>query len=190
MNKKKHSFVVETTNQLKSLDADYANLAPDEHEWTMWLDLETYVPKEVTKLRLHPVKSDYDYEQMFYLRSEIEEAFNITNPNEIKNLVNKIRKMANHFHGRWYMAQLDNLFIGEIGLVPFAYANTTVGSIQDVDILPSFQGNGFAADMLNLICIQALMSGMTAVCLTAKSDEWPKDWYLKYGFEKVGEVIP
>jgi predicted N-acetyltransferase YhbS len=190
MNQEKHEFIQYTNTKLNQIRSDYREDEPRDEQWTMWLELEDVALLDHSRITLRPVKSDGDYETMFLLRRDVEMAFGVTDPAKVKTLVNDIRKATNRFQARWYLAILEGVCIGEIGIIPFEFNGKKIGRLKDVDILPEFQGNGFGGEILKLICGQAKSEQYEGLCLMAKAQDWPKDWYQNFGFTKVGEILP
>ncbi|MFT6632652.1 MAG: N-acetylglutamate synthase-like GNAT family acetyltransferase [Bacteriovoracaceae bacterium] len=188
MDQEKHEFTQFTNSKLNEIRSDYNDEDLNKSEWSMWLDLTDAELLDNSRITLKPVKSDGDYEKLFLLRRDIEMAFGITNPAKVKTMINDIRKATNRFQGRWYLAVLEGVCIGEVGLIPFDFKDKKIGRLKDIDILPEFQGNGFGTEMLKLICGQAKSEQFESLCLMAPVNDWPKDWYQNFGFKKVGEI--
>jgi ribosomal protein S18 acetylase RimI-like enzyme len=102
--------------------------------------------------------------------------------------INDIRHKCEMLNGIWYRASLGEDVVGEVGIVPFTCIWGKIGRLQDVDILPEYQGRGLGRQLLIEACRLAKLQGLNALCLMAKENDWPKDWYLRYGFIKVGEI--
>lgn len=184
MDKKKQDFILYTNAQLNSC-RDEASLNQDK-EHTMWLNLNQPISRTKNRITLHPVKSDRDYEEMFLLRKNIEKEFGITDLFQIKKIVNSVRKMTNRYDGRWYLAKLEGISIGEIGLVPFNFDGEKIGRLKDINILKDFHGNGFDRELIEAISLQSIDQDYKALCLMAKETDCPKDFYSNLGFKIVG----
>jgi N-acetylglutamate synthase-like GNAT family acetyltransferase len=183
----KHEFICYSEDVIRSCEQNY-NITKSSNEWTMWLDRESFKPLLDNSIELLSVKEEKDWNDMLDLRIKIEIAFGLTNIETIKKLVNDIKVKSTKLNGQWFLLKKQNKVIGEFGLVPFTFENKTVGRIQDVDIAPEYQGNGFGNILLSYICNAAIENKYEALCLMAKADDWPKDWYFKFGFKKVGEI--
>ena len=186
-NQKKHDFVVFTDTELDKCKSPYPFVDKATHEWTMWLETKDYKLSENSRLELRSCVSDKDFDVMFDLRKKVEKAFDIEDKNIIRSFVSDIQTMKETYSGNWYLAYFNGEAVGEIGLVPFIFEGERVGRLKDVDIIPSYQGNGLGNELLKEICFRARKQSLSGLCLTADAGEWPKDWYLKFGFEKVGE---
>jgi predicted N-acetyltransferase YhbS len=100
--------------------------------------------------------------------------------------VDQIRHRRRHLVGDWFLALLDGLVAGGIGLLVFETGAGRVGRLQDVDIAPGFRGRGLGRELLWGVCEVAGNLGLEALWLRADADEWPKDWYGRFGFASVG----
>ncbi len=188
MNQELHNFVIHTDQKLDECESPYPFVDKVQHEWTMWIDEADFQSRRQSRLQLIPVLTEHDYEQMFQLRKKIEVAFGYQDEKIVRSFVKDIRLMAETYGGHWFLAKFENQFIGQIGIVPFAFRDGRIGRLKDVDILPEYQGKGFGNELLVAACAEAIKLKISALCLTADAQNWPKDWYLKFGFKKVGEV--
>ena len=186
MDQRKHDFTLYTNKLLNQCRSDYRESDPIDVEWTMWCELPEIMKPQSSRIILHSVKSDADFEKMFFLRKDVELAFGVTSPNQIKGYINDIRKMTNRLKGQLYLVLFEDVCIGEVGMIPFMHEEKKIGRLKDIDILPQFQKNGFGNELISLIMNQAKSEGYDSLCLMAKAVDWPKDWYLKLGFKQVG----
>lgn len=182
-----HHFILKTEAVIKSIETSM-NIALATHEWTMWLPQENFRTSFDNALELVEVDSEEKWQKMLEIRIDIEKEFGITDQNKIKQLVDDIRVKSHKLNGKWFLASIENKIVGEVGIIPFDFNGERVGRLQDVDIIPSEQNKGLGTQLLNEICKKALLMKLSALCLMAKSDDWPKDWYMRFGFLKAGEV--
>ncbi|MFT7433535.1 MAG: N-acetylglutamate synthase-like GNAT family acetyltransferase [Alphaproteobacteria bacterium] len=183
----KRNFVLYTEEQLKKCEADFSFDVAN-HEWTMWLELTPFKLNTSTNLTLQPILSAQDWVELFYIRKIIEKEFCVEDEALIQSFVDDIKIKSTKLNGTWFLAQKYGQTIGAIGLVPFKYNGVIVGRLQDVDISPEFQGKGYGNDILSSLCCYARKENYSALCLMAKSNDWPKDWYSNFGFVKLGET--
>jgi len=153
--------------------------------WSMWLDLSK---RKDTRLELKEVNSESLWNEMFNLRSEIEKEFGDFSSEDIKKMISAIKHQVDKNRGKWFLAYLNNKCVGEIGVIPIRVDDKVIYRLQDVDIIKSFRGQGLGHDLLNAISNMALDEGVFSLCLRAEFNDWKKDWYLRYGFQKIGEV--
>jgi len=181
-----HNFVLETEVRIQSLEACY-DVEMAQHEWTMWLPKEKYSTTSQNILDLIEVKKEEDWQEMLDIRIAIEKEFGVTDEEEVRQFVIDIKKKAHELKGKWFLVKVEDKTIGEIGIVPFNFEGKVIGRLQDVDIIPSEQGSGYGNELLVETCKKACEMKIDALCLMAKTDDWPKDWYFRFGFIKVGE---
>lgn len=154
--------------------------------WSMWMDVSKRVS---SRLKLKEVNSEPLWNEMFRLRSDIEKEFGEFESEDIDGMLSDIKIHIDEHNGKWFLAYLDNECVGEIGIIPVSNNDgVQVYRLQDVDILNSHRGQGLGSDLLNSISNIALDNKVISLCLRADADDWKKDWYLRYGFQKVGEV--
>lgn len=182
-----HSFVLQTESSIQSLEAEYTGINRCQHEWAMWLPAQNFPARSRVEIDLIPVDSEKLWGELFATRKEVEIAFQVTDEKVIQQLITDIKRKCTELGGCWYLALANGVTIGEIGVVPFAFRNLRIGRLQDVDILPKYQGRGFGNQLLAAICEQAMTAKLDGLCLMAKANDWPKDWYARFGFIKVGE---
>lgn len=144
-------------------------------------------------LRLKPVQSDADWQKMRHLRSKIEQAFGLSDPKIIGQLVEDIQRKQEALNGQWYLAFTDTSAphaVGEIGWFPVTSPLGTLGRIQDVDILPEYQGKGLGQALMTALCREAQKAQLQGLLLMALKTDWPWRWYEKLGFRVVGSTPP
>lgn len=142
----------------------------------MWMRLDEEKPLEASRLRLDRVSDEGGWAEMREARTKVESAFGAS-PKEAARMVDHIRHRQHFLNGEWYLARLDGVVVGETGLVVFETHLGRLGRLQDVDILPEFQGRGLGDALINEIMSRARSLGCDALCLRADADDWPKDWY-------------
>ncbi|MBC76106.1 MAG: hypothetical protein CME64_08825 [Halobacteriovoraceae bacterium] len=153
--------------------------------WSMWLELSN---RKDTRLELKEVNSEPLWNEMFNLRSEVEKEFGDFSSEDIKKMISAIKHQVENNHGKWFLAYLNEECVGEIGIIPISYNGKVIYRLQDVDVVSSFRGQGLGNNLLNAISNLALDEKVFSLCLRADANDWKKDWYLRYGFQKVGEV--
>ncbi len=137
-------------------------------------------------LTLVPARSEEHWDAMCEYREEVEEEFAGYSPGLGRRMVVQIRHRKKHLDADWYLALVDGVVVGGIGLVVFETPAGRVGRLQDIDVAPSFRGRGLGRELLLAVCREALRLKLAGLCLRADADDWPKDWYLRFGFTHVG----
>ena len=51
--------------------------------------------------------------------------------------------------------------------------------------MPLEQSKGYGRELLMETCIKADEMGLDALCLMADEKDWPKNWYQRFGFERL-----
>lgn len=85
---------------------------------------------------------------------------------------------------RCFAAYVD----GEIASVCELYSDGVTAQIEDVSTLESHRSKGLATATVLRALHEARAWGHEMVFLVADADDWPKEMYLKLGFEGVGET--
>ena len=156
----------------------------------MWLSLDNHKETHTTDyLNLQAVKSEANWQQLFDHRKKVEVAFGVTDQNLLDKFDKDMQNKSIKLDGKWFLAYHNNKQVGAIGYIPFMFEGNKIARLQDVDILPKHQGKGFGNMLLKSILYHLTQKGFGSVCLMAKTDDWPKDWYLKNGFTKCGTYI-
>jgi GNAT superfamily N-acetyltransferase len=168
----------------------HGHLNATKPQWAMWLDLPAAIEGDGKTIELREVVSDGDWHELARVRTEIEVPFYVVDPLAIARLIERIRKLVRKFKAPWYFAVADGEIVGEVGLFEFDSELGRIGRLQDVDILPRFQGRGLGNALLDAIILEAQTRNLAAICLKADADRWVKDWYMRRGFLKVGEWVP
>ncbi|GCE47364.1 acetyltransferase (GNAT) family protein [Thermosporothrix hazakensis] len=156
-----------------------------QHEWGMWLPASAFPDIHSLRLGLTPAQNEADWATMFAYRFQGEQAFGITDSRTIRRMIEHIRWRQRHLESAWYLAHAEGAIVGGIGLVCCNTPYGKVGRLQDVNIIPAYQGKGFGNELLHAICQLATTAGLQGLCLRADAADWPKNWYARYGFEHV-----
>ena len=183
-----HDFIINTEKIIRQHETN----APTEicDEWTMYLDLRSYVLKVPRQkgLSLKRVQTEKDWDKLFYVRQAVEVAFGIDDGQKVKSFIQDVRVKVDQLKGVWFLCDFKGQIVGQIGIIPFEYKEQKIGRLQDVDIIPKFQSMGYGKFLLNNIVSKAIDDGYDGLCLMAKSSDWPKGWYQDFGFCKVGAI--
>ena len=129
----------------KKLPLEYPSPPDVRREIAMWSSLNGWLPGP-SQLRLRRVEGEAGWEAMRKVRVEIERPFG-AGPAAAARMVDHIQRRRQFLAGDWYVAEV----VGEIGLVVFDLPSVRLGRLQDVDILPRFQGRGFGRELLDAI---------------------------------------
>ena len=184
----KHRFIVSTEERIRQHESFIPAPVPKRTEWTMWCDLNETNGHLDSDLQFVAVSQESHWQAMFDLRRQVEKAYGLTDQAILEQIIADIKCKTDALAGCWYLVKLADQFIGEIGLIPFTYQGQKVGRLQDVDIVPSYQGKGYGRQLLRHLMSVAREQQYEALCLMALANDWPKDWYQKLGFNKVGET--
>ncbi|MBA2694160.1 MAG: GNAT family N-acetyltransferase [Rubrobacter sp.] len=146
-------------------------------------------PPGSEELELDRVEDEAGWSRMARMRVEVESAFGVE-PERARRMVDHIRRRKRFLDGEWHLAlSNDGIVIGGIGLVVFETPSGRLGRLQDVDILPRFQGRGFGNELIAAVVREDRRSGYSSICLRADADDWPKKWYARLGFTPVEEWL-
>jgi ribosomal protein S18 acetylase RimI-like enzyme len=76
---------------------------------------------------------------------------------------------------------------GEIVASCRLYSDGSTAQIEDVGTLPAHRGKGYG-DAVLLLALREAWTGHDFVFIEAEEADWPKDWYMRAGFETAGVV--
>jgi GNAT superfamily N-acetyltransferase len=68
------------------------------------------------------------------------------------------------------------------------YPGEGLSEIQDVDTLEEHRGRGYARRMLLGVLRAARDQGLAPTFLTTSEEDWPKDFYGRLGFQRIGRL--
>jgi ribosomal protein S18 acetylase RimI-like enzyme len=68
------------------------------------------------------------------------------------------------------------------------YTDGRVAQVEDVATLPAHRGRGYASAIVSRAVEEGLAGGADLVFLVADENDWPKDLYMRLGFETVGRT--
>ncbi len=183
-----HRWVVHSELAIQVVERTYPEGMSASQEWTMWLAQDDFPSVTQTKdVKLHAVHTPEDWRRLLALRVDVEKAFGLEDAELVALFVEDVRRKSQQFEGQWYLAQVEGEDVGEIGLLIFEWEGRRVGRLQDVDILPRFQGRGYGRQLLQQICALASKRDCEGLCLMAKAEDWPRHWYRRFGFVQVGD---
>ncbi len=177
-----------TEEKIRQCESHFPPNGGAKNEWLMWLPRSHFPKDENKSLSFRPVLSEADWEKMLRLRIDIEKNFGITDIKIISGFVSDIKAKSRELGGKWFLAIHEGQIVGEVGLIEFEIEGLKIARLQDVDIMPTQQGRGFGRHLLHGICEIAARSEIDGLALFARTDSWVKDWYLRFGFIKVGEA--
>jgi len=184
-----HNLIIQTEELLRPDKATYPGVYKMKKEWTMWLPKTSFPKNSRQEIILSEVRSPEDWQDLLILRTKVESALGIKDQSIIQKFIDDIRRKMLKFDGTWFLARLGTTLVGEIGLVIFDFDGRRIGRLQDVDIIPTEQGKGYGNQLLNAVCKLAIDKSLEGLCLMATEKDWPKIWYQKFGFIKVGKTL-
>ncbi|MBO9668474.1 MAG: GNAT family N-acetyltransferase [Bdellovibrio sp.] len=178
----KFELIKQTERMIQSLHTPPRGTRPG--AIAMWKDLAT--TSSATKLLLHEVTSTSDFMELFDLRLSYE-GYSDEYSKEVHDSLEFARHGQNILGAKWYLLEASpEDFVGEIGLIPFEFGEVKIGRLQNVEIHPDQKGNGYGNELLALLENEARKLELRALCLKARPDDWPVEWYKKKGFQIVG----
>lgn len=151
-----------------------------------WLAREGLRRPAPRRLVLVAARSKAHWEAMVGYREKVEKGFAGYAPGIARRAISQIRHRNRHLAGDWYLALADGVAVGGIGLLVFDTPAGRVGRLQDVDVAPAFRGRGLGRELLYAVCRKAADGDLAGLCLRADADDWPRDWYRRFGFVRVG----
>ncbi len=178
-------FVCASETEGRDFLPDGPDKAPS-RRLALWLDREGLRRPSPRRLKLIPARSEEHWAVMAAYREEVEKEFAGYSPGIGRRVVGRIRHRGKHLTGDWHLALADGRVVGGIGLILFDTPVGRVGRLQDVDVAPAFRGRGLGRELLLAVCREAVRLDLAGLCLRADADDWPKDWYLRFGFARVG----
>lgn len=181
----RYDFVLDTEKRIRNSEVVWEGLKKSLCDWCMWLELSKF-NIEKTELRLQAISGSDP--RLFEVRRRVEMAHGITDSEKLNMLAANYFRKEKALGGQWFIASVGKETVGEIGFIPFDYYGKKVARLQDVDILPNFQGKGLGRLFLSECVCYLKERNFDAVCLMAASDDWPKDWYARFGFEKLDQM--
>ncbi|PCJ16936.1 MAG: hypothetical protein COB02_14820 [Candidatus Cloacimonadota bacterium] len=134
---------------------------------------------------LEKISSNNHWKQYLEIRYKIEEAFSL-NKKQVNHLIKTMIHRQSKLDGSWYFFKKENTIIGAIGLFTFQNKAHLVGRLQDVDILPLYQGKNYGIQLLLHTIRKSKSLGHNSLSLCCDFGEWPKKYYEKVGFKTVG----
>ena len=185
--KELHHFVIKTESIMNSYFNKEMSSRIEKTHWTMWIDTNEII-KNSTGLQLRRVEKEKDWNDLYNIRTEVESAFGVVEPKAIEAMIDTIKLIQSERKSHWYIIQIGDTFVGEFGIVDFDKGEKKVGRLQDIDILPSMQNKSYGNMLLKEVFNIGLVESYDSFCLMAETNDWPKYWYLKSGFRKVGEL--
>jgi N-acetylglutamate synthase-like GNAT family acetyltransferase len=85
-----------------------------------------------------------------------------------------------------YFASLEH---GEVAAAADLYLDPPDAQIEDVATEPGLLNRGHGTTVVVGALAAARNSGAEFVFLVADAEDWPKDWYARLGFERVGGYV-
>jgi len=93
-------------------------------------------------------------------------------------------ELQRHAGARFFCARVDGEIVGMCEL----YARGSIAQIEDVNTLEEFRGRGLARAVVGRAADEARANGADLVFLHALDDDWPKELYVRLGFDPIGHV--
>jgi len=92
------------------------------------------------------------------------------------------RVLVDRMGARFFGVRVDGQPVASCEL----YVHQGVAQIEDVGTLEEFRGRGFARAFVSRAIIEGIDAGADLVFLIADDDDWPKEFYGRLGFERIG----
>ncbi|MEA2499487.1 MAG: hypothetical protein QOH26_1892 [Actinomycetota bacterium] len=77
---------------------------------------------------------------------------------------------------------------GQIASFCDLYSDGTVAQIEDVGTIEPFRKRGLSRAVVQKAVEVSLAEGHQLIFLVADAEDWPKDFYLRLGFEPLGDI--
>jgi GNAT superfamily N-acetyltransferase len=108
----------------------------------------------------------------------------VTDDDVVRQLVENRRVMAAAVETRFFAGRVD----GEIGSYCELYYEPDIGQIEDVFTLERFRNRGLARATVTRALDASREAGHDLTFLIADRDDWPKELYVKLGFDEIGRI--
>lgn len=152
-----------------------------ELEQALWLP-SSHLPQTPGPLRLEAVTTPAQWQQLAAYREEIELAVG-GSPGEGEHMTAFQRFRAPHLQGHWYVAWAEGKPVASGGIFALKSPLGTLMRLQDIDVFPTYQGQGFGNQLLQALLF--LAHGTAGVGVRAEAHDWPLQWYQRRGFYPV-----
>lgn len=136
---------------------------------------------------LTKISSDQDWADYFTYRFEIEQTYGLSE-SAVHQIIAKMRRRQETLAIDWYFLEVSEQKVGAIGLLLFTFDGVTYGRLQDVDIFPIHQNQGYGNQLLATIERLAHQEGVTHLFLSADTDDWPLAWYKRHGYKTLAYI--
>ena len=111
--------------------------------------------------------------------------FSDSGPEVVEQLVQLGLLMGNAANARFFVANADDKPVAGTHL----YSDGSSAQIEDVGTLEGYRGRGLSRILMKHVIADAFDNGHDMVFLVAETDDWPKDFYARLGFEVVGRTL-
>ncbi len=100
----------------------------------------------------------------------------------IEQLLERDRRLGRVAGDRWFVADADRRPASFCRL----FARDGIAQVEDVGTLAFARGRGLARSVVLAACVAAAADAAELTFLTARSDDWPRRFYARLGFDEVG----
>lgn len=154
----------------------------DDECCALWMNQPKYNQRS-KRLKLISVSDNNLWAEMFKMRKNIElSEYGLEDDKVVQKMIEETKRHSLELNGEWFLAQIGEEYIGEIGVIPIQYEGNFFGRLQDVDIIKSFRGHGYANDLIKEIIYLSNLKGMKGLGVRALNKSWIKHWYERLGF--------
>lgn len=144
------------------------------------------LPECDESLSFKHIVSPHDWNSYTQMRQEIENVFQGMDV-LVESMVDRMRLLVERKKAKFFLLFHGETAIGGIGFVPLRSSSQVLyARLQEVDIHPSWQGQGFGNQLLSCLVRELNFVKIHRACLLAEVGDWPHQWYSKVGFARVG----
>jgi GNAT superfamily N-acetyltransferase len=137
-------------------------------------------------LSLNEIVTEADFNRLFRFRMQ-EAVHDALDEAYVHSSMDFVKTLQGRLQARWFLLkESTGEDIGEIGLVPFTIGDVVVGRVQNVEIGLSNRGRGQGHKLMNALEACASNLRIQHLCLKARPEDWPIQWYQRMGYKEVG----
>ncbi len=139
------------------------------------------------QVSLRPAATEQEWRDYTRARVEVEAGFGVGRE-QTEEMVSDLRERTNSLGLRLYLARDGEQLVGAIARFILPAPHQNWARLQEVDVFPSWRGNGFGDAVLASMFAVLSAEGTTVAVVGADEDDWPLSWYRRRGFRDVARV--
>ena len=121
-------------------------------------------------------------EDLLPLREELERTEHPENHDVVAELLDAHRLWEQAANARYFTVRVDGAPVAAADL----YSDGRIAQVETVATLPAYRGRGHASAVVLRAVEEAQSADHDLVFLTADAEDWPKELYVRLGFEQIG----